>query len=254
MHCCCRIVNAICKRLCSGGRISQARSLPPLLRSVVHSVMQAAAHIPYEIRDAPRPTKDGNFDLAGGRWFARDETKHTKVVQLLQQHVGPQERVVVAGTSIPLHAVIHRMLLSLWYMEKCWSNNIGLTNKEVESYKRVVEQFAMDWRALQWQPTIWVHWTCVNSGWFAVEYRNFYLFSSIPTKRRHVVRDVVSGGPVCPSRTSVSYLVQSCSMRSTYAASVYGWMLCSARVRAWASCWYRECGVQDGHPPFISRL
>ena len=44
---------------------------------------------------------------------------------------------------------------------------------------------------------------------------------------------------MCPSKTSVSYLVQSCSMRSTYAASVYGWILCSARVRAWASCWYR---------------
>ena len=46
-------------------------------------------------------------------------------------------------------------------------------------------------------------------------------------------------GPLCPSRTSVSYLVQSCSMRSTYAVSVYGLLLCSARVRAWASRWYR---------------
>ena len=59
------------------------------------------------------------------------------------------------------------------------------------------------------------------------------------TMRSHVVRGVVFGGPVCPSRISVSYLVQSCSMRSTYAASVYGWILCSARVRAWASCLYR---------------
>ena len=59
------------------------------------------------------------------------------------------------------------------------------------------------------------------------------------TTSSHVVRDVVSGGPVCPSRISVSYLVQSCSMRSTYAASVHGWTLCSARVRAWASCLYR---------------
>ena len=54
------------------------------------------------------------------------------------------------------------------------------------------------------------------------------------TTSAHVVRDVVSGGPVCPSRTSVSYVVQSCNMRS-----VKGWILCSARVRASASCWYR---------------
>ena len=186
VHCCCRIVNAIFKRLCSDGQILQARALGPLLRSVVQSVMQAAAHIPSEIRDTPRPTKDGNLDLAGGRWFARDQANHTKVVQLIQQHVGPQERVVVGGTSIPLHAVIQRMLLSLWYMEKCWSNKIGLTNKEVELYTRAVGQFANYWRALQWQPTVWVHWTCVHSGWFAAEYRNFYIFSSIPTERRNV--------------------------------------------------------------------
>ena len=56
------------------------------------------------------------------------------------------------------------------------------------------------------------------------------------TRSSHVARGVVPGGPVCPSRISVSYFVQSCSMRSTYVTSVYGWMLCSARVRAWASC------------------
>ena len=113
VHCCCRIVNATSKRLRSDGRISQARALGPLLRSVVQFVMQAAAQILSEIRDAARPTKDGNFDLAGGRWFARDQAKHAKVLQLIQQHVGPQERVVVGGTSIPVHAVIQRMLLSL---------------------------------------------------------------------------------------------------------------------------------------------
>ena len=74
----------------------------------------------------------------------------------------------------------------LWYMEKCWSNKTGLTNRGVESYRGAVGQFANDWCALQWQPTVWVHWTCVHSGWFAVEYRNFYIFSSIPTERRNV--------------------------------------------------------------------
>ena len=196
VHCRCRIVNAIFKRVCSDGRISWARALPPLLRSVVQPVMHAAAHIPSEIRDAQRPTKDGNFDLAGGRWFARDQTKHAKVVQLIQRHVGPQERVAVGGRSIPLHALIHRMLLSLWYMEKCWSNKIGLTTKEVKSYRRAVGQFAIDWCALQWQPTVWVHWTCVHSQWLAAEKHNFYIFFRHPHRKA-------------------------------------------------------ECGVQDGHPPFI---
>ena len=172
VHSCCRIVNAIFKRLCSDGRISQACALNPLLRTVVQSVMQAAAQTPSKIRDTARPTKDGNFDLAGRRWFARDQANHAKVVQVIQQHLGPQERVVVGGTRIPMHAVIQRMLPSLWYIEKCWSNKIGSTNKEVESYRRAVGQFANHWRALQWQPTMWVHWTCVHCGWFAAEYRN----------------------------------------------------------------------------------
>ena len=59
------------------------------------------------------------------------------------------------------------------------------------------------------------------------------------TTSSHVVRDVAPDGPLCTSRTSISSLVQSCSMRSTYAVSVYGWILCSARLRAWASCCYR---------------
>ena len=41
--------------------------------------------------------------------------------------------MALAGSSIPLHAVIYRLLVSRWYMEKCWSSKIGLTNKEVQS-------------------------------------------------------------------------------------------------------------------------
>ena len=54
---------------------------------------------------------------------------------------------------------------------------------------------------------------------------------------------VVAGGPVCPSSTPVSYFGQSCNIRSTYVTSVCGWMLCSARVRAWAKSLYSvPCG------------
>ena len=75
------------------------------------------------------------------------------------------------------------MLLGLWYVEKCWSNKVGLTNKEVESDRRVVAQFAMDCRVLQWQPTLWVHWKCVYFGWFVAEYHNLKKISNIPIKR-----------------------------------------------------------------------
>ena len=52
---------------CRGGSgvWSGGKPLGPLLWSVVQFVMQAAAHIPSEIRDAPRPTEYGYFDSAG---------------------------------------------------------------------------------------------------------------------------------------------------------------------------------------------
>ena len=58
------------------------------------------------------------------------------------------------------------------------------------------------------------------------------------TRSSHIVGGMVAGGPVCPSSTSVSYFGQSCNIRSTYVMSVYSWMLCSARVRAWARSFY----------------
>ena len=53
-----------------------------------------------------------------------------------------------------------------------------------------------------------------------------------------VARAVASGAPVYPSRSAVLYFVKSSSMRSAYVTSVYRCMLCSAKVRAWASCLY----------------
>ena len=74
------------------------------------------------------------------------------------------------------------------------------------------------------------------------------LMSPSGARSSHVVRGVASGGPVCPPSSFVSYCGQSCSIRPTYVASVYGSMLRSARVQAWARslynahCWYAGLG------------
>ena len=31
------------------------------------------------------------------------------------------------------HAQVRALCVGLWYMDKCWLNNFGLTNKELES-------------------------------------------------------------------------------------------------------------------------
>ena len=38
---------------------------------------------------------------------------------------------------------------------------------------------------LGWKPTVWVHWVCAHSGWYMEEYRNLYMFSSVPTEQQH---------------------------------------------------------------------
>ena len=76
-----------------------------------------------------------------------------------------------------------RMLLSLWYMEKCWSNKIGLTNKEVEWYRRAVGQFANDWRALQWQPTVRYIGHVSSLGGLRLSTAIFIFFPASPPKR-----------------------------------------------------------------------
>ena len=87
---------------------------------------------------------------------------------------GMYEPLVLIVMGFGTHRVTHRA--------RCWSKKIGSTHKEVESYRRAVGQFAIHWCALQWQPRVWLHWTCVHSWWFAAECRNFIFFPASPPK------------------------------------------------------------------------
>ena len=174
-----------------------ARALSPLLRSVAQTIMHADAHILSKMRDAARPTKDGNLDLAGGRWCAGDQPKHTKVVQLIQQHVGAHKCMAVDGTSITVHAGIYCTLLSIWYIETFCSNKIGLTNKEVELCRRL------------WDNLPWIGIRC-------------------------------SGNPQCGC---IGHMSMLCGLR----ALQFLYFFEHPHRKA-------DCGVPDGHPPFISTL
>ena len=55
----------------------------------------------------------------------------------------------------------------------------------VDGYRRAVEQFDGAFVALGREPAVWLHWVGVHSVAVATKWKHFYLFSSIPTERRH---------------------------------------------------------------------
>ena len=73
---------------------------------------------------------------------------------------------------------------------KCRLNTIGETNTDEESYRQLVGEFAIDWRALQGvrcngNPSCWCIGICpfgVVHGWIT----QFFLFSTITTARQNV--------------------------------------------------------------------
>ena len=52
-------------------------------------------------------------------------------------------------------------------------------------HDHLTKTFSEAWKAFQWKPTIWVHWVCAHSTFFIARSRTLYIFSSVPTEKRH---------------------------------------------------------------------
>ena len=64
--------------------------------------------------------------------------------------------------------------------QKTW-----LSDGEVVDYTAMVKGFARAWGDLGWKVGTRVHWTCAHSSFFMKEYKNLYIFSSIPNERKN---------------------------------------------------------------------
>ena len=59
--------------------------------------------------------------------------------------------------------------------------------KQTNKHHGMVVGSSPAWKSLQWKASVWVHLVVCHSTFYIETYRNLYIFSSIPTERRHSV-------------------------------------------------------------------
>ena len=122
------------------------------------------------------------MNIATTQVFLTTSAREAKLVTQVEGHLGV---VRVNGEPVgpPFHAFLRSLLSALTFMNKWWRSKEGF---QWQQYAIAVEQFALPPRALGWKPAVWLHWVCCHSTELARLYGNFFIFSTIPTERRHV--------------------------------------------------------------------
>ena len=180
-----RTVNCVLKRLLGDERVGRAHGLPTAIRTVLGHIASDAAHIPSDMRLQPLLPKPGQMDITTCQVFLKQPERFAEIEEVVNTKMG----VVWVGEGagrIPFHAVVGRMLRMLAFMNRMWRAPGGLTGQEICAYEKAVRCFGVDMGLLRWKPAHWCHWVLVHSVQVAKLYRNFSIFSSIPTERRHV--------------------------------------------------------------------
>ena len=89
------------------------------------------------------------------------------------------------GQKVYAYLVLKYLLRSIRTLHSLWRKTSYLTQSDLTLHEREVGIFADAWKAFSWKPTTWVHWVVAHSGYFAQTYKSLYLFTSIPTEKRH---------------------------------------------------------------------
>ena len=131
-----------------------------------------------------RIPKLGTLDLSAARYLLLNREWQNKVVDVVSRH-HPAQEVSFNGSPLLFSAAIRVLFLALADLHTIWRKKELLSPQDIDFYHKAVEKLRAGWTALQWKPTVWVHWIVRHSGYFASTLRNFYLYSSIPSERRH---------------------------------------------------------------------
>ena len=183
VHCAARVVNAVLKRLTTWAAAESAQARAALSR-FIQSVADDAAQIPVDDRIAPRRTKQGSVDLTGACLFLQAPTCLGQLVDLVQGHA-KGATVSFGGQNVFVYVLLRILLTALHHIHQLWCHHHPLTDSQLQDYGKHVCSFTRTWRALTWKPTVWVHWMCAHSAFFLTQFRSMYLFSSIPSEKRH---------------------------------------------------------------------
>ena len=95
------------------------------------------------------------------RLFVNSPDRHGTVVECIKQHA-PHLQVTFDGAPLYYFAVVRILLRSFHGMHSLWSLPSTLTPHQVVAHADLVGAFGKAWHALQWKPTVWVHWTVAH--------------------------------------------------------------------------------------------
>ena len=179
VHCLCRVLNVIMKRLLDE---FDPRAAGPL-KEIIHHVSLEAQGLPMPERIAPRKTKLGTLDLTASTLFINNLPMHARVGQCAREI----NRILpFRHGRINVGVAVEFLFRTLHSIYQFWKQVTPFSQEDRDKYRLLTFNFGDMWRALGWRVSTWVHWTVRHSAAFADLHHNFYLFSSIPTERRNV--------------------------------------------------------------------
>ena len=153
-------------------------------RRVTDDVMSEARQLPPQEHLTVQRVKEGVVDLTGARLFLTKEHLRKKLLDHLER-AGGARRASYGTGSLLYFAVVRLLLQAFTSLHGLWCQKALLSAGQVAQHRAAVEQFRLAWVGLGWKPTVWVHWVCAHSNFFAATYQTLFAFSSIPTEHRH---------------------------------------------------------------------
>ena len=181
-HCGCRVVNAILKRL---------RAQPQVTLSLARDIRRFIAKVAWDTEQVPAAERVGEagsrrdtLEMTATKFFIGSTSLQNELIALVERHTSGST-VPFHGRPFSIHGVLRILLRNLHHAWQFCGQRTPLTTEEAQEYCAIVARFGEAWRALGWKPTVWVHWLVCHSGCLMAHHRSLYLFSSIPSERRH---------------------------------------------------------------------
>ena len=207
-HAAARILYGVYKRLCTscGPRCGGE------MRDYLASVAPAAKHLTAAERaGAPASSSKTGINITDAHLFLSSEAHVANFVAIVQQYQHDVKVPFGDGRQLLCHIVVKYLLISLATVYKKWRQKCTFSPSDQSAYLKEVNSFRACWVALNWKPTVWVHWMCAHSVDVLASNCNLYAFSSLPTERRHQafkldLRHAFQGWKIASPRMTPKYL------------------------------------------------
>ena len=184
-HAGCRVTNAFKKRLTETITtltvgVVGVRRIASEFADIWSTVLANVKHVAPADRLFQRTTKAGQFDISTSMLFLTDPKYYDGIVHGLRNNF--PNTMFGGGLLWTLVEVLLRNMRSLYAL---WRQKTPLTNGEVQEAKTHCRKIGEAWLRFGWKSTPWVHWNVAHCGAVLQNYRNLYVFSSVPAEHRY---------------------------------------------------------------------